>query len=59
MTDAAVPTHPERRNAWLKLYHGETRIDFIGRWKIWFAVSGRCRTPERNRLTLCGTPMSR
>ena len=28
------------RNAWLKLYHGETRIDFIGRWKIWFAISG-------------------
>lgn len=24
---------------WGRLYHGETRFDFVGRWKIWFALS--------------------
>ncbi len=23
-----------------RLYHGETNVDFIGRWKLWFAISG-------------------
>src|SRR3954466_9719985 len=23
-----------------RLYHGETDIDFIGRWKLWFLISG-------------------
>jgi len=42
VTSTGVGLAPDRkrRNAWLRLYHGETRIDFIGRWKIWFAVSG-------------------
>ena len=29
----------KKRSIWSKLYHGETRIDFIGRRRIWFAVS--------------------
>ncbi len=33
------PTAP-KRSVWWKLYHGETRIDFIGRTKLWFAISG-------------------
>lgn len=30
---------PARHGAFSRLYHGETRIDFIGRWKAWFALS--------------------
>jgi preprotein translocase subunit SecF len=44
MSASALPPSPtseaRHRNALQKLYHGETRIDFIGRWKVWFAVSG-------------------
>jgi preprotein translocase subunit SecF len=29
-----------RRSIWGRLYHGETSIDFIGRTKLWFAISG-------------------
>ena len=29
-----------QRNIWGRLYHGETDIDFIGRTKLWFAISG-------------------
>jgi len=29
-----------KSSGWSRLYHGETNIDFIGRWKVWFAVSG-------------------
>ena len=29
-----------KRGGLSRLYHGETRIDFIGRWKLWFAISG-------------------
>jgi len=25
---------------WHKLYNGETNVEFIGRWKLWFALSG-------------------
>lgn len=28
------------RSIWLRLYHGETDFDFIGRTKLWFAISG-------------------
>jgi preprotein translocase subunit SecF len=28
------------RRGWLRMYHGETEMDFIGRRKIWFAISG-------------------
>jgi preprotein translocase subunit SecF len=27
-------------SAWSKLYNGETNADFVGRWKLWFLVSG-------------------
>jgi preprotein translocase subunit SecF len=30
----------KKRNVFGRLYHGETDIDFIGRWKLWFAISG-------------------
>ncbi len=23
-----------------RLYHGETRVDIVGKWKLWFAISG-------------------
>jgi len=29
----------ERRSIWTKLYHGETRIDFMGPRRRWFAIS--------------------
>jgi preprotein translocase subunit SecF len=28
-----------KRSVWFKLYHGETNIDFIGRRRLWFALS--------------------
>jgi preprotein translocase subunit SecF len=30
----------KKRSIWSRLYHGETEFDFIGRWKLWFAISG-------------------
>ncbi len=27
------------RSIWSRLYNGETRVDFVGRWKLWFALS--------------------
>ncbi|HVE93671.1 MAG TPA: protein translocase subunit SecF [Acidimicrobiales bacterium] len=30
----------ERRSVWTRLYHGETRIDFMARRRRWFAISG-------------------
>ena len=30
---------PERRTLWRRLYHGETSIDFVGRWRRWFLIS--------------------
>lgn len=29
-----------KTSIWHKLYNGETDIDFIGRWKLWFKLSG-------------------
>lgn len=29
-----------KRSIWQRLYHGETEFDFIGRTKLWFAISG-------------------
>lgn len=26
-------------SVWSRLYNGETRFDFVGRWKTWFAIS--------------------
>jgi len=39
MADADVRP-PKKRGALARLYHGETNIDFIGRTKLWFALSG-------------------
>jgi preprotein translocase subunit SecF len=30
---------PPKRSIWFKLYHGETNVDFIGRRRLWFALS--------------------
>ncbi|MFO7281080.1 MAG: protein translocase subunit SecF [Thermoanaerobacterales bacterium] len=27
------------RSVWARLYHGETTVDFVGRWRIWFGLS--------------------
>jgi preprotein translocase subunit SecF len=29
-----------RHNAFQRLYRGETSFDFVGRWKLWFTISG-------------------
>jgi preprotein translocase subunit SecF len=31
---------PTRRSIWTRLYNGETSIDFVGRARLWFLVSG-------------------
>jgi preprotein translocase subunit SecF len=36
MTDPTA----QRRGLFGRLYHGETDADFVGRWKLWFAISG-------------------
>ena len=36
----ATADEPAKRSIFYKLYHGETRINFIGRSRIFFAVSG-------------------
>ncbi len=33
------PNEP-RRGVLKRLYHGETKADIVGRWKLWFAISG-------------------
>jgi preprotein translocase subunit SecF len=30
----------QRPNAFLRVFRGETSYDFVGRWKIWFTISG-------------------
>jgi preprotein translocase subunit SecF len=35
-----VSAPQRRRSVWGRLYHGETNIDFVGRTKLWFALSG-------------------
>ena len=39
MSDPTAPDAP-RRGAFKRLYHGETNYDIVGRWKVWFGVSG-------------------
>jgi preprotein translocase subunit SecF len=34
------PSPAKRHSLWRRLYHGETEFDFIGRWKLWFGISG-------------------
>ena len=36
----AIASAPKHHGGLSRLYHGETSIDFIGRWKTWFAISG-------------------
>jgi preprotein translocase subunit SecF len=38
-TDADVGPKAPKRSIWFKLYHGETNVDFIGRRRLWFALS--------------------
>ncbi len=38
MTSTSATTR--RRGLLTRLYHGETKADFIGRWKLWFGLSG-------------------
>ena len=30
----------EKKSIWYRLYNGETSYDFVGRYKLWFAISG-------------------
>ncbi len=36
----AIAQAPKHHGGFSRLYHGETNIDFVGRWKLWFAISG-------------------
>lgn len=40
MTDPQTPEPVAKGNVFSRLYHGETNVDIVGRWKVWFAVSG-------------------
>lgn len=35
-----VSTDREQPSIFSRLYHGETDLDIVGRWKLWFSVSG-------------------
>ena len=37
---AALAAAPKHHGGFSRLYHGETSIDFVGRAKVWFAISG-------------------
>jgi preprotein translocase subunit SecF len=37
MSDTTPGTN--KRSIWYRLYHGETNVDLVGRWKLWFAIS--------------------
>ena len=36
----AIAQAPAHHGAFSRLYHGETNVDIVGRWKMWFAISG-------------------
>jgi preprotein translocase subunit SecF len=36
----AIAQAPKHRSALSRLYHGETNVNIVGRWKTWFAISG-------------------
>ena len=36
----AIAQAPKHHGALSRLYHGETNVDIVGRWKTWFAISG-------------------
>lgn len=35
----AIAQAPVHHGALSRLYHGETNVDIVGRWKLWFAIS--------------------
>jgi len=35
-----APVRGSERGVLKRLYHGETKADIVGRWKLWFALSG-------------------
>jgi preprotein translocase subunit SecF len=37
---ASAPAPPAKASVWHRLYHGETRFDFVGRRRIGFTISG-------------------
>jgi preprotein translocase subunit SecF len=39
VSTAEMAPKPKKKGLWYRLYHGETSFDFMGRKKIWFAVS--------------------
>ena len=39
MSEQAPPIQPRRPSLRHRLYHGETAFDFVGRRKVWFALS--------------------
>lgn len=40
MTGPVTDPVTSGRGVFGRLYHGETRADIVGRWKLWFALSG-------------------
>ncbi|HWJ61347.1 MAG TPA: protein translocase subunit SecF [Acidimicrobiales bacterium] len=36
----AIAQAPKHHGAFSRLYHGETNVNIVGRWKTWFAISG-------------------
>lgn len=36
----AIAQAPKHHGALSRLYHGETNVNIVGRWKTWFAISG-------------------
>ncbi|MDP1819981.1 MAG: protein translocase subunit SecD [Acidimicrobiales bacterium] len=36
---AVSPIEQPKRSIWTRLYHGETKIDFVGRLRLWTAIS--------------------
>mgnify|MGYP000907629276 FL=1 len=37
---SAPTTDAPKRGVFKRLYHGETNADIVGRWKLWFSISG-------------------
>lgn len=36
----AIAQAPVHHGAFSRLYHGETNVNIVGRWKLWFGISG-------------------
>jgi preprotein translocase subunit SecF len=39
MSDASDGPVVTKRSIWYRLYHGETDLNIVGRWRVWFAIS--------------------